>query len=218
MPRTLLLDLDGTLVDTLPDLEASMNHLMRSRRLDAYARDEVRAMIGDGVAALVRKAFAGRGREPDDKALADFIGVYESQVAETSRPYAGVVETLVALRGQGWRLAVCTNKPEQAARTLMTHLGIMDRVDALGGGDSFPVRKPDPAHLTATLALVGGDPARCVMVGDHANDVVAARGAGIACIFAAWGYGAAQMGEGAAAVATGFAEAAEIANRLVPAG
>lgn len=216
MPRTLLLDLDGTLVDTLPDLEGSLNRLMHDRGLEHFRPEEVRAMIGDGVAALLGKAFAARGGAPDTAALADFLQIYEARIAHSSRPYPGVPEGLADLAAQGWRLAVCTNKPEKAARELLTHLALIDSLSAIGGGDSFPVRKPDPAHLTATLALVGGDPARAVILGDHANDVVAARGADIPSIFAAWGYGTAAMAVGAAAVADHFADAVAIANRLVP--
>ena len=86
---------------------------------------------------------------------------------------------------------------------------------AIGGGDSFPVRKPDPAHLLATLEAAGGEPAHAVMAGDHANDVAAARGAGVPCIFAAWGYGPPSMAEGAVAVAQDFAEMVTIARRLL---
>ncbi len=120
------------------------------------------------------------------------------------RPYPGVADGLRVLVGEGWKLAVCTNKPERAARALLAALGLAERFAAIGGGDSFPVRKPDPAHLLATLRAAGGDPAHAVMAGDHANDVAAARGAGVPCIFAGWGYGPLAMAEGAAAVADDF--------------
>ncbi len=86
--------------------------------------------------------------------------------------------------------------------------------DAIGGGDSFPARKPDPAYLLATIEAAGGDPARSVMVGDHRNDVMAAAGAGLPCVFALWGYGPASMGAGAAATANEFAEIPHIARGL----
>jgi len=136
-------------------------------------------MIGDGVAVLVHRAFAARGLRPDDAAVAEFGRDYGARVAEESRPFPGVAEFLRDHADAGWRMAVCTNKPEAAARKLLDHLGLGHLLQAIGGGDSFPVRKPDPAHLLATLRMAGGDPAASVMVGDHANDVVAAHGAGV---------------------------------------
>jgi phosphoglycolate phosphatase len=216
VPRTLLLDLDGTLVDTVPDLAAALNRLMASRRLAPFTHPETAAMVGDGVAALVRKAFAARGATPDAEAIAAFAADYAAHAAVDSQPYPNVLPVLRDLAGAGWRLAVCTNKPEGAARSLLDALSLLPLMAAVGGGDSFPVRKPDPAHMTATLLAAGGTPTRAVMAGDHANDVVAARGAGLPCIFAAWGYGPPIMAEGAAAIARDITEMAEIARRLVP--
>ncbi len=215
MPRTLLLDLDGTLVDTVPDLESALNRLMQGRGLAGFCRAEVKAMVGDGVAALVAKAFAARGATADAAAVGDFASDYEAHVAVESRLYPGVADTLGGLVDQGWTLAVCTNKSERPARSLLSVLGLAGVVRAVGAGDSFPVRKPDPGHLLATLALVDGSPASAVMLGDHHNDVAAARAAGIPSIFAAWGYGAAAMAEGSDAVAADIREAATHAKRLV---
>ena len=216
MARTLLLDLDGTLVDTVPDLAAALNRLMASRDLPPFTASETAGMVGDGVARLVDKAFAARGRMPDATAIAVFSADYAAHAAVESRLYPGVEATLMGLADEGWRLAVCTNKPEGAARSLLEALGLARFMAAVGGGDSFPVRKPDPAHMTATLLAAGGTADRAVMAGDHANDVVAAHGAGLPCIFAAWGYGPASMAEGAAAVARDMVEMAGIARRLVP--
>jgi phosphoglycolate phosphatase len=218
VPRTLLLDLDGTLVDTVPDLESALNRLMDSRGLPPFTQAEVKGMVGDGVAALVARAFAARGGSPDPAAVCDFVSDYESHIAVGSDLYPAVAETLSALAAEGWTLAVCTNKPERAARSLLTALGLMPLIAAVGGGDSFPARKPDPAHLLATLGLVGGSAEQAVMVGDHHNDVVSARGASVASIFAAWGYGAPGMADGCTAVAKDIREAASIAERLVPGG
>ena len=121
------------------------------------------------------------------------------------------------MQGEGWRFAVCTNKPAAATGALLEALGLAPWFAAVGGGDSFPVRKPDPAHLLMTLSAAGGAAAAAVMVGDHRNDVLAATGAGVPCIFAGWGYGAAAMGEGAAAVADGFLAVPELADGLTPA-
>jgi phosphoglycolate phosphatase len=216
--RTLLLDLDGTLVDTVPDIAAALNRLMIARALPLFTVAEVAAMVGDGVAALVERAFAARGKVPDAAALDDFTADYSAHVAVDSCLYPHVAEELAALHRHGWTLAVCTNKPEAAARALLAAVGLLPLLQAVGGGDSFPVRKPDPAHLLATLVRAGGKPDRAVMLGDHRNDVVAARGAGVACIFAAWGYGPVAMAHGGDAVASDMAQAAAIAARLVPAG
>lgn len=216
MVRTLLLDLDGTLVDTVPDLAAALNRLMESRGQAAFTLPETASMVGDGVSVLVGRAFAARGDVPDERAVADFSADYGAHVADASRPYPGVPELLRKLAADGWGLAVCTNKPEMAARSLLEVLGLLPMLSAVGGGDSFPVRKPDPAHLLATLHAAGGDPARTVMVGDHANDVGAAHGAGIRSVFVTWGYGPISMAAGADAVVHDLVELAAVLPRLVP--
>ncbi len=215
MTRTLLLDLDGTLVDTLPDLAGALNRLMASRGLAAFPPSQVAGFVGDGVAKLVQRAFNARGREPDAQAVAAYSADYTAHATAGSRPFPDVPAVLQALHDEGWRLAVCTNKPEAAARVLLEGLGLMPLLAAIGGGDSFPVRKPDPAHLLGTLRAAGGVPERAVMAGDHANDVHAAQGAGLPCIFAAWGYGRPEMAEGAAAVAHSPQEMAAMARNLL---
>ena len=216
LARVLVLDLDGTLVDTVPDLAAALNRLMESRGLPLFDHPSTAAMVGDGVVKLVERAFAARGRTPDDTAIADFSGDYAAHAAEGSRLFPGVETTLHELVDEGWRLAVCTNKPEGAARTLLAALRLAPMLAAVGGGDSYPVRKPDPAHLLATLAAAEGEASRAVMAGDHANDVLAARGAGLPCIFAAWGYGPLAMAKGATAIARDIADMAAIARHLLP--
>ena len=218
-PRpTLLLDLDGTLVDSVPDLAAALNRLMAARDLAPFSAAETARMVGDGIAALVACAFAARGQTADAQAIAAYAADYAVRSAVASRLYPGVAETLAELDAEGWRLAVCTNKPEATARALLDTLGIGTRFAAVGGGDSFPVRKPDPAHLLATLAAAGGTVARAVMAGDHANDLVAARGAGIPGIFAAWGYGPPEIGRTASAVAHHFTELPSLAGGLLGGG
>lgn len=216
VPRTLLLDLDGTLVDTVPDIAAALNCLMLARALPPFTLPEVAAMVGDGVAVLVTRAFAARSRTPDPDALPIFSTDYAAHVAVESSLFPQVQPVLQRLSSDGWTLAVCTNKPEAAARALLTATGLMPLLSAVGGGDSFPVRKPDPAHLLATLDRAGGSPDRALMLGDHHNDVVAAAGAGMKCIFAAWGYGLPSMAQGSAAEACNITQAAEIAARLMP--
>lgn len=216
MTRTLILDLDGTLVDSVPDLAAALNRLMVARRLAAFDHAATALMVGDGARALVDRAFAARGLAADEDAQASFLADYSANAAVRTRPFPGAEAALRDLAGQGWRLAVCTNKPGIPARALLAGLGLEAFFAAIGAGDSFPMKKPDPRHLLSTIALAGGDPARAVMVGDHANDVAAALGAGLPCLFAAWGYGPLAMADGATAIVARFADLPAAVERLLP--
>jgi phosphoglycolate phosphatase len=196
MPRAALFDLDGTLVDSAGGMTEALNRLMASQGHAAFTRSEVTLMIGDGAEVLVRRACAARDLPYDPTLLAGFL--HDAALGDGGTPvFDGVPEVLRALRDAGWRLGVCTNKPERLAARLLASLGLSPLLDGLGGGDSFPVRKPDPAHPLGVLARMGCDPDGAVLVGDHANDVRAARGAGIAPVFAAWGYGPLAMADGA---------------------
>jgi phosphoglycolate phosphatase len=201
MPPLAVFDLDGTLVDSAPDIHAALDRLMARLGRPPFARAEVVRMIGDGVRVLVERALAARALPFTEAALVGFTADYTDRAAEATAPFPGVPEALAALEAAGWRLAVCTNKPVAATMALLRGLGIEGRFAAIGGGDSFPVRKPDPGHLLGTLAAAGGVPGRAVMIGDHRNDVAAAAGAGVPCVFAGWGYGTPAMAEGAAATA-----------------
>ncbi len=217
MARTLVLDLDGTLVDSVPDLAAALNRLLASRGLPPFSRTETAAMVGDGARRLVERAFAARGAVAEATDVDAYLADYADNLVDGTALYPGVETTLRMLQGEGWRFAVCTNKPEAHARRLLAELGLGGLFAAVGGGDSFPTRKPDPAHLRATLQAAGGEIRRAAMVGDHANDLLAASGVGIPCIFAAWGYGPVSVGADAAAVAQHFTDLPPLADRLVPA-
>ncbi|MGH7153729.1 MAG: HAD family hydrolase [Acetobacteraceae bacterium] len=216
MRRTLLLDLDGTIVDSVPDLAAALNRLMAARGLPGFSAQETAAMVGDGVQRLVERAFDARGRAPDPDAVADYVADYDENFAVATRLYPGVQPTLAGMRRTGWQFAVCTNKLEAPARALLDALGLSGMFAAVGGGDSVPMRKPDPRHLLATLRVAGGAVGHAVMAGDHANDVAAAHGAGVPCIFATWGYGAPEMGAAADRVAASFADLPGFAEALLP--
>ena len=186
----ILLDLDGTLVDSAAELALALNAALGPMGRRHLAVDEVRAMIGDGVVVLTRKALAATGGVPDEAgfkaALADVRHAYDRLPA--SPPYPGVAATLARLKSAGYALAVCTNKPEGPARRLMGQLGLDHLIDGLAGGDSYAVKKPDPGHITALLASHGIAPSAAVMVGDSGNDALAARGAGLPFIAVAYGY------------------------------
>lgn len=195
MTRLALFDLDGTLLDSAPDIAAAINRVLAGIGAAPLTLPEVTAMIGDGAKVLVERALAARGR-PFDPALHEaFVADEDINAARLTRPYEGIEAVLEELAREGWRMAVCTNKPVAAARALLASLGLARHFAAIAGGDSFPVRKPDPAHLLGTVRLAGGGEA--VMIGDHRNDIAAARGAALPCIFAGWGYGTAAMADGA---------------------
>ncbi len=217
---TLLFDLDGTLIHSLPDLTASLNVVLESEGRQRAAEDAVRLMVGDGVEKLVERAFGaadGRsdGAPPLAALVARFLSHYEIHGAEKTRPYAGVVETLELLIGDGYRAAICTNKPETATREVVHGLGLERFFAAIAGGDSFAVKKPDPGHVTALLDLLSAEPSKAVFVGDAGNDVAAAHAAGLPVIVVAYGYARVPAAElGADAVIERFAELPEALERL----
>ncbi len=217
MLRTLLLDLDGTLVDSVPDLAAALNRMAGQRGIAPFTLPETALMVGDGARVLVERACAARNVPFDEAAFVAFLADYTAHAAVETRPFPGAIEALGTLRDQGWQFAVCTNKPAAATHALLEALNLLSWLAAVGGGDSFPTRKPDPAHLLMTLAAAGGTPEAAIMVGDHRNDVQAAAGAGLPCIFAGWGYGPAAMSAGATAVAASFAELPALADRIIAA-
>jgi phosphoglycolate phosphatase len=184
-----IFDLDGTLVDSAPDLRAALNRLMANQGLDPFPLPEVASMIGDGARALLLKAFAARRVPFDEALLPGFLADLEANSAVLTRPYPGMVAALEALAAQGWRHAVCTNKPIAATRALLAELGLAPHFALVLGGDSLPVKKPDPGHVRGVLEGLGVAPAEAVMIGDHQNDIRAARGAEVRSVFAAWGYG-----------------------------
>jgi phosphoglycolate phosphatase len=177
----LLFDLDGTLVDSAPDLAEALNRVLADAGAEPLDLSAVTGMVGDGVRKLVERGLAARAPTLDlpaldlDAAVARFLDIYEGALAVASRPYPGVVETLDALAAEGWRMAVCTNKPEAASRVLLGALGLDRHLEAIAGGDSYPVRKPDPRHLTLTLEQLGANGAPAVLVGDSRNDLLAPR-------------------------------------------
>ena len=199
MNRLAVFDLDGTLVDTVPDITAALNRRLEAAGLAPLSAAQVKPMIGDGGRVLLELGFGAHGAPVPDDALAHFVEDPALEGGELSQPFPGLVELLGELAAQGWRLAVCTNKPEKPARALLARLGLLDHFRAVGGGDSFAMRKPDPAHLLLTMGAAGGG--RAIMIGDHQNDMLAARGAGVPAVFVGWGYGPVAMALGNPVVA-----------------
>lgn len=187
-----LFDLDGTLVETAPDLCAALNHCLAQAGRPQVTVAEVRHMVGDGARALLRRGLAAAGAAPAEAEVERWFGEllvrYQEHVADSSVAFEGVVETLDAMQAAGGRHAVCTNKPILHTRTLLDALDLARRFEVVLGGDSLPVRKPHPRHLLAALEALGVAPERAVMVGDSANDVAAARAAGLPVILVSFGY------------------------------
>lgn len=216
----ILFDLDGTLVDSVADLAAAVNALLEEQSRPPLPLPAVTRMVGDGTTALVRRALAASGLEgvPFAPLLQRFLVLYEANATRLTRPYPGVPEELARLAAAGCRLALCTNKPERATRAVLDDLGLAHFFAAVIGGDSLPALKPDPAPLLAALSRVDAPAARAVMVGDHRNDVAAARGAGVAAVLARYGYGAATLGDLCPdAAIDGFGELPAALARLSPA-
>ena len=210
-PALVLFDLDGTLVDTAPDIARALGVALAEAGIPPLSLDTVKRMVGDGARELIRRAL---GAAPSDAAREEaafgrFLASYRENVCVTSQLYPGVVEGLAALRADGTALAVVTNKPGDLARTLLTALGIATSfVAIIGDGDGFP-RKPDPAAALSLLAKVGASPARVVVVGDGLPDMRVARALGATAVAATWGYvpAAALASETPAFLAGSFEEA-----------
>jgi phosphoglycolate phosphatase len=185
--RAVIFDLDGTLIDSAPDLRAALNRVLGRSGLPALDAASVQRMIGDGAKALVARAFAAAGRESQPEDLADFLADYEANATVETVVYPGIKPALAIFQSAGYPMAVCTNKPEAASRVILQALGLQGFFPVVTGGDSTAFRKPDPRHLAGALAALGVSDA--VMIGDHENDMAAARGLGLPSIFVSWGYG-----------------------------
>jgi phosphoglycolate phosphatase len=189
---TIVFDLDGTLVDTAPDLAAAANHVFASLGLAAIPPGEMRPFISHGARAMIEQGLHRHGVTKTPEELAElferFIPYYADNVAVLSRPFEGIPELLDALLEAGARLAVCTNKYEALSRSLLRQLALHDRFVAIAGRDTFDVFKPAPGHLTRTIALAGGQTERAIMVGDSEVDIATAAAAGIPSIGVTFGY------------------------------
>jgi len=184
-----IFDLDGTLVDSAPDIAAVLNRALAGHGLAPFAVPEVAAMVGDGARALLVKAFTARGKTLPEDVIPPFLHDLEANSAVLTTPNDGIEGALAIMAMSGWRAAVCTNKPVAAAQALLKALGMARFFEVIIGGDSLAVRKPDPGHVHGVLAALHVPAANAIMIGDHQNDIRAARGAGVRTVFAAWGYG-----------------------------
>jgi phosphoglycolate phosphatase len=190
--RTVVFDLDGTLVDTAPDLIKALNFVLDREGLPPVPLHSARNMIGAGARRLIERGLEVEGRvaTPVDitRLTGDFIDYYAAHIADGSRPFEGLEDALDDLAGRGYQFAVCTNKLEWLSKRLLDQLGLSARFAAICGADTFGVSKPDPAILQQTVARAGGELASTVMVGDAGPDVGVARRAGVPVVCVEFGY------------------------------
>jgi|SRR5665213_3300469 len=190
--RTIVFDLDGTLVDTAPDLISALNFVLDREGLPAVPLQSARNMIGAGARKMIERGLEQDGRiagvEDIDRLTVDFIDYYAAHIADASRPFEGLEDALDDLEALGCRFAVCTNKLEWLSKRLLDRLGLSSRFAAICGADTFGISKPDPAILRQTLTRAGGELSTAIMVGDAGPDVGVARRAGIPVIGVAFGY------------------------------
>ena len=185
-------DLDGTLVDTAPDLISALNFILAREGLPPVPLHAARNMIGAGARKLIERGLELEGRiagvEDIDRLTRDFVDYYAAHIADASRPFEGLEDALDDLAAKGYRFAVCTNKLEWLSKLLLERLGLSSRFSAICGADTFGVAKPDPAILRQTVARAGCELSSAIMVGDAGPDIGVARRAGIPVIGVEFGY------------------------------
>jgi phosphoglycolate phosphatase len=190
--RTIVFDLDGTLVDTAPDLISTLNLVLAGEGLPAVAYDDARRMIGGGPRRMVERALIAEGQNVPgaelDRMFRIFIDHYSAHIADRSRPFPHLESVLQRLAGEGCRLAVCTNKLEWLSLRLLDTLNLSHYFAAICGQDTFGIQKPDPEMLRLTIHRAGGEVQRAIMVGDSMTDVSTARAANVPVIAVDFGY------------------------------
>jgi phosphoglycolate phosphatase len=189
---TIVFDLDGTLVDTAPDLVDTLNMVFAREGWPPVPYETARNMISGGARVMIARGIEAEGRvlAPAnlERLFADFIVYYNAHIADRSRPFPGVIDALDVLAGRGYRFAVCTNKLERLSVLLLQKLGLLDRFAVVCGQDTFGVQKPDPDVLRRTIAAAGGNPQRAIMIGDSLTDIRTARAASVPVIAVDFGY------------------------------
>ena len=192
MRPTIAFDLDGTLVDTAPDLLRALDHTLEREGLNPPEDHEARNFIGGGARAMIERALAHtQVRVPQEKVdamLRQFLSHYEGHIADHSRPFPGVELALTRLQEEGAILSVCTNKGEAYAIKLLRTLNLASYFTFIAGGDTFEYRKPDPRHLVEAIESAGGNAEHAVLIGDSETDVITAKAAEIPVVAVSFGY------------------------------
>ena len=189
---TIVFDLDGTLIDTAPDLIATLNLILAQQGLPEVPYESARPLIGGGARTMLERALTIEGRNcapvEVDRLYQAFVALYAEHIADRSRPFPELEATLDRLSGQGHRFAVCTNKLEWLSKRLLDALQLTQRFAAVCGQDTFGVQKPDPEIFRRTVKRAGGEPTRAIMVGDSATDIRTARNAAVPIVGVDFGY------------------------------
>ena len=189
---TIVFDLDGTLIDTAPDLIFTLNLVLTREGLPAVPYAQARNLIGGGAQVMIARALAAEGRDATDvemeRLYAAFIAYYSEHIADRSRPFPGLDWALDDLCAAGHKLAVCTNKLEWLSRRLLEALNLTQRFAAICGPDTFGVQKPDPEIFRQTVRRAGGEPSRAIMIGDSKTDIHTGRAAAVPVIAVDFGY------------------------------
>jgi len=198
-PTAIVWDLDGTLVDSAPDLASALNTVLDKRGFFTLSNNEVRAMIGNGVPKLVERGFNAVGMRLEaaqlDELVAMFVKEYKICATEHTRPYPHIVETLEKICGMNIPMGVCTNKPEVFTSQILEALGLAEYFSSVVGGDTTSTRKPDPQPVLACLGGLVSEPVSSLMIGDSVHDVHAAHAAGVTIGVVPWGYRSAPVEE-----------------------
>jgi len=191
-PSGIIFDLDGTLVDSAADLTAALNHVLKASGRAEMSLSHVRHLVGDGARALIIKGFSETGALPDaaeiDIILAEYLTYYAENISAKSIIFPGAIQVIEKLAEKNIPLGLCTNKVIHLADKLMTEIGLADYFTTIIGGDSFDYQKPDPRHITGTLDKMNSVRPQAIMVGDTANDIIAAQKAGLPVIAVSFGY------------------------------
>ena len=189
LAKAVLLDLDGTLLDTAPDLIGSLNELRREHGLAALPPAPLRPVVSLGGAAMIQHGFGIRRDDPEfDSLLRRYLDHYRSRLSHETRPFPGIIEMLDAVESRNLRWGVVTNKPSWLTRPLLEQLGLMQRASCVVSGDCRVLHKPNPHLVFEACRQLGLTPPECVMVGDAQRDIVAARRAGAPALAALFGY------------------------------
>ena len=194
---TILFDLDGTLVDTAPDLMSAHNHVMKKYGYPTKSTEDIRNLVGKGAGALIGRSIWGQAKKEfgkiddkkiKDKMVIDFIDFYAKNIVKESKLVVGVKEFLKWCKNQNISMAVCTNKQEHLSNDLLKKIGIYDYFEYIAGSDTFDYCKPDPRHLTSVVEILDGDVKKTLMIGDSETDANAAKAAEIPVILLENGY------------------------------
>lgn len=191
---TIAIDLDGTLVDTAPDLCGALNHVLQLKELAPVPLNEIRHMVGHGAKAMIRQGLSWNGVGVDERQIEDtlwpaFIDFYTAHICDQSRVFPGAIEAMETLASRGAKLAICTNKAQGLAENVLDSLDLTTRMAAIVGADTASSKKPNAAHLYETIQAAGGTSERALLIGDSDTDERAARNAELPFIFVSFGYG-----------------------------